>query len=44
MPQPQGLLFEDAESTTRREVLNMVHAHEDYLGREERAPNRLWLW
>ena len=26
MPQPQSLLFEDAESTTRRDVLNVVHA------------------
>ena len=26
MPQSQNLLFEDAESTTRRDVLNVVHA------------------
>ena len=26
MPQPQSLLFEDADSTTRRDVLNVVHA------------------
>ena len=26
MPQSQSLLFEDAESTTRRDVLNVVHA------------------